>query len=245
MTAQTRRAALGAVLAAGAVGAIPAVAAIASPTLSPVDKRVQDLWLRRRRLKAIARHWSQQSDAADAALPAWARSGPVYVRLDGTAAGREISGWPQVADLSRRPAFPSGAVYSRPDVNNVISEWREKKGAGTDLARALIEWGSRVLEQTAEKERAGVAKCDERCERTFEAIRDVENMLRDHIGESIFALAAVIVAEIGVEDEDVPGLLRASLAALRPQLVGPIAEDADRMLASGAQVDAAGQEART
>jgi hypothetical protein len=32
MTAQTRRAALGAVLAAGAVGAIPAVAAIASPT---------------------------------------------------------------------------------------------------------------------------------------------------------------------------------------------------------------------
>lgn len=231
MTVSTRRAALGAVLAAGAVGAMPAAAAIAS--LSPVDKRAQDLWLRRRRLKAIAEHWSQQSDAAAASLPAWARPGPVYVWPDGTAAGKEGSGWPQVADLSRRPAFPSGAVYARPDVNDVIAEWREKKGASGDLAQALIEWGSRVLEQTAEDERTGAARCDERSERAFEAIRDVENDLRGHIGELIFALAAVIVAEIGVADEDVPGLLRASLAAIRPQISGPIAEDADRMLAEG------------
>ena len=169
-------------------------------------------------------------------MPAWARSGPVYVLPDGTASGKEGSGWPQVADLSHRPAFPSGVVCARPDVNDVIAEWRDVSMKGTKkdaLARALIEWGSRVLEQTAETELAGVALCDERCERAFEAIRDVENTLRDHIGESIFALAAVIVAEIGVADEDVPGLLRASLAAIRPQLVGPIAEDADRALAQG------------
>jgi hypothetical protein len=41
----------------------------------------------------------------------------------------------------------------------------------------------------------------------------------------------VLVIEIGDEDrEDVPGLWRASLAAIRPQLVGAIAEDADRVL---------------
>ena len=58
MTVSTRRAALGAVLAAGAVGAVPAAASIATPTLSPLDKRAEDLWRRRRRLKAIADHWT-------------------------------------------------------------------------------------------------------------------------------------------------------------------------------------------
>jgi hypothetical protein len=39
--------------------------------------------------------------------------------------------------------------------------------------------------------------------------------------------------ELG-EAEDVPGLLRATPAAIRPQLSGPIAEDADRALAEQA-----------
>ena len=43
-------------------------------------------------------------------------------------------------------------------------------------------------------------------------------------------LAVVLMIEIR-NLEDVDGLKRASLSALRPQLVGAIAEDADRVLA--------------
>jgi hypothetical protein len=40
------------------------------------------------------------------------------------------------------------------------------------------------------------------------------------------------------EDEDVPGLHKGLLAAFRPQLVGAIAEDADRVLAQGEEARA-------
>ena len=60
----------------------------------------------------------------------------------------------------------------------------------------------------------------------------IEKLLQADIGASVHALAAVLVIEIGDEDrEDVPGLWRASLAAIRPQLVGAIAEAADRLMA--------------
>jgi hypothetical protein len=67
------------------------------------------------------------------------------------------------------------------------------------------------------------------------SIHDVENTLRARIGESALALGAVLTADIELgETEDVPGLLRATLAAIRPQISGPIAEDADRALAEQA-----------
>jgi hypothetical protein len=236
--ATNRRAVLGGILTAGVAVGVPAAlatapAAAAAPTLSPLDKRVEGLWLRRRRLKAIAGHLNKQYDEAAASLPAWARMGPDIVLLDGTAVGKSIVGWPQVADLSRRAAFPSGAVSGRPSWNDVIAEWREKKGAQTnDLARALVEWGGRVLEQAAEEERAGVPECAERLDHAWGLIHDVEDALRAKMGESVFALVAVLVAEIELEEpEDVPGLAAASLAAIRPQISGPIAEDADRVLA--------------
>ena len=52
-----------------------------------------------------------------------------------------------------------------------------------------------------------------------------------HIKVSRLALAAVLMVAIyDGSDEAVPGLNRASLAAIRPQLVGAIAEDADQTL---------------
>ena len=155
----TRRAALGAVLAAAALGAPAlAMAPAAAAPLSPVDRRVTDLWLRRRRLMAIADRWSKQSDAAQASLPEWARSGPVYVMPDGTPAGKAQAGWPVVADLSRRPVLPSGAVNVRPNWQDVVSEWRDVGGEDVDLAQALAEWGSRVLEQAKLKVHFGISK---------------------------------------------------------------------------------------
>ncbi len=56
--------------------------------------------------------------------------------------------------------------------------------------------------------------------------------LDKRIGSSVLALGAVLI--IAIEDngaEETKGLNRASLAAIRPQLVGAIAEDAVRVLA--------------
>ena len=63
--ATSRRALLGAVLAAGAVGAVAALpaAASAAPIISAVDRRVIDLWSRRNRLQAALHRLSDQQDA--------------------------------------------------------------------------------------------------------------------------------------------------------------------------------------
>jgi hypothetical protein len=67
------------------------------------------------------------------------------------------------------------------------------------------------------------------------AVRPVEYALRTEIRTSVRALACVLMIQINEGDEEceeVPDLWRASLAAIRPQLVGAIAEDADHVLAT-------------
>jgi hypothetical protein len=72
----------------------------------------------------------------------------------------------------------------------------------------------------------------ERCDQAGKASSDVLGEIDKHIGASVLALAAVLMVAIyDRSDEALPGLNRACLAAIRPQLVGAIAEDADRMLA--------------
>jgi hypothetical protein len=88
-----------------------------------------------------------------------------------------------------------------------------------------------VLGQETESERAGLDEYSERLDHAWGLMHDVEDALRAQMGDSVFALAAVLVVENVVADEDVPGLLRATLAVIRPQISGPIAEDADRLLA--------------
>jgi len=72
----------------------------------------------------------------------------------------------------------------------------------------------------------------ERCDQAGKASCDVLGEIDKHIGASVLALAAVLMVAIHDEaDEEVSGLHRACLAAIRPQLIGAIAEDADRVLA--------------
>jgi hypothetical protein len=74
------------------------------------------------------------------------------------------------------------------------------------------------------------------------SVRPVEYALQSEMRTSVHALACVLMIQIdegGEEYEEVPGLWGASLAAIRPQLVGAIAEDADRVLASVKEGEAA------
>jgi hypothetical protein len=68
----------------------------------------------------------------------------------------------------------------------------------------------------------------------FDSVYAIECVLRAEIRTSVQALASVLMIQIdeGQEKyEEVPDLWRASLAAIRPQLVGAIADAADRVLA--------------
>ena len=67
----------------------------------------------------------------------------------------------------------------------------------------------------------------------WDAVSTVECDLQSDMRTSVHALASVLMIQIEDEEssEAVPGVWRASLAAIRPQLVGAIAEAADRVLA--------------
>jgi hypothetical protein len=95
--------------------------------------------------------------------------------------------------------------------------------------RALILW-DRYCEQKEHSERLQSGPATQaQCQVSFDALFAVEHLLQADIGASISALGAVLMVEIeGDAPEDVPGLYRAALAAIRQQLVGKIAEAADR-----------------
>jgi len=71
---------------------------------------------------------------------------------------------------------------------------------------------------------------DDRRQRGYDAASAVERKIMDLMGESVLALACTLMVEIK-DDPDDFGIYDAALAAIRPQLVSPIAEDADRVLA--------------
>ena len=64
------------------------------------------------------------------------------------------------------------------------------------------------------------------------AIIAVEDEIEEHIGTSLLALGAAILIEMRPGYPDIEAdIYSASLAVIRPQLTGAIAEDADRVLA--------------
>ena len=71
-------------------------------------------------------------------------------------------------------------------------------------------------------------------EAAWDLLMDIEHVLHADIGASPHAVAASLIIEIDDNEsaEDVRGLWRGSLAGIRPQLVGAIAEDADCVLAT-------------
>jgi hypothetical protein len=244
--ATSRRSVLGAILAAGAVAVptLPSFAAVETPALSAVDRRVLDLWNRRRRLRAALDHLSERIDAAEAQLPEWARSGQKYVlakgemQIPGVTHSAGDVGWPEVADLEQRPPDALGWILVRPNVEDLYAQFqancraRGRKDGTRRLLQALLTHDARVKEQDAERDRVGYNRLSKRSETGWNKVIDIEKVIGKHAEASILALAANLVIGIQADDDedDVLQTYRASLRAIRPQLVGAIAEDADRVL---------------
>ena len=178
------------------------------------------------------------------ALPAWADSGLKFRRPDGSPSGPLVE-LPEVADLSRRPIGRDERVNVRPCAGDLADEFREAISNGVpfadareELERSLAEFDDRLRKQAAERERLGLDILAGRYERATDAQADVEDSFDEHIGTSVLALgAALIVAIDNDHNETIEGLNRAALRAIQRQLVGAIAADADRMLASALMDD--------
>ena len=102
--------------------------------------------------------------------------------------------------------------------------------------RAELNW-QKYREQKDYFHRLAEAAVEHNSEAAYDAVFATEHVLQADIGASVHALAAVLMIEI--EDdlpEDVPGLHRSALAAIRPQLFGEIAAAADRALAATEEV---------
>jgi hypothetical protein len=120
------------------------------------------------------------------------------------------------------PALAASAAAPEPSASDheVLDLWH---GRQENFRMAMLP------ENDAESDRFGELGCD------------CEWELNKRIGASVLALGAVLIMEIGHDDhefERVPRLYRAALAAIRPQLVGAIAEDADRVLAQAEEEEA-------
>jgi hypothetical protein len=230
----SRRAALGALASVPAL-ALPLGAMAASPPLNSTDRRVLDLWKRRGRLVGIRDRFSEQRDAAEAQLPAWARSGPKYVLAKGKIPiPDDTSGWPEVADLDRQPVDFLGRVNARPRIEDLFRQYDEAAktdhGVATrELTRSIVAYEERVRQQKAEQERVGYAQAAKRAEATYDLRFAVEEEIKFHSKASVLALGAIIMVELDDADEHVQETYRAALAAIRPALVDAIAQDADRV----------------
>jgi hypothetical protein len=236
-----RRAVLRSLATAGAAAAIPvaaaAAAADAAAPLTAADSRVVQLWRRRQGVQRICDQRSAAWDAAYAQLPTWARGGSQYARRDGSPAGEAGSGWPMVADPSRRPLEPGGLINVRPSPDDLYGEWR-KAGLTSDVAlqefaRALGELAERRRQSSILNDGLDLPNLTERMEAAFNVRYAVERDIQNLMDVSDLAAAATLIVQLELEDddgEDVPGLHRAALRALRPRLPAALAEDADRAL---------------
>jgi hypothetical protein len=109
-----------------------------------------------------------------------------------------------------------------------------RREEGTNrLLQALIAHDARAKEQDVEKEHVGLNRLHDRSEACCRTIIDIEKAIEKHAEASVLAVAASLVIRIELDDDEdyVLQTYRASLWALRPQLIGAMAEDADRVLA--------------
>jgi hypothetical protein len=99
------------------------------------------------------------------------------------------------------------------------------------LEAELATHASRKAEVEAVSKLSGLDSLEGECERLSDEVRDLNCEILSSELRSPHALAAAIIIKIDDTDDETADVLRASLAAIRPQLVGAIAEDADRVLA--------------
>jgi hypothetical protein len=146
-------------------------------------------------------------------------------------------------------AYLDGRLVDDPGLVNGAKLWRQRSMRFQEddpkilAAIAAFDENDRQLEvdlaackarnaaHESERERLGLAPLEEEYEQMSDEISDLTCEILSSELRSPHALAAAVIIKIDDTDDETADVLRASLAAIRPQLVGAIAEAADRVLA--------------
>jgi hypothetical protein len=250
-----RRGALCAVLAGAVIGAVPA-AAIAANELTEADRRAIERLARYRAMNARLVDLNFRADALEDKLPDIGQSekelGSAHEKRRHKIWREEPGGYD--ASMLRacreiEQAYLDGRLVDEPGLVNGANYWRQRIMSFQEddpkilAAIAAFDENDRQLEvdlaackareaaHEAERERLGLDSLEEEHGRLCDDLSDLRDEILSSELRSPHALAAAVMIKIDDTDEETADILRASLASIRPQLVGAIAEDADRVLA--------------
>ena len=237
-----------------------AAATAATNEIMESDRRAIEQWVRYRATRGTLRDLALQIEAAEERLPEWAQVEPGAIRpsADDIRAAREarhsqIYEMPEGDQASHhricteiwraildRKFIASDADYYRkiaeqpvtPNMSSAIAAFEESDRL-RDAELAALEARKEACKeaQAAERRRVGLVELQAEYDRVvdeFGAPMD-EISSAELRGPHVLALALMIRMDEIHGSED--AIERASLSALRPQLIGAIAEDADRVLA--------------
>jgi hypothetical protein len=150
-----------------------------------------------------------------------------------------------MASCRRRRPVINGVTNARPSAEDLYYEFKAAREVASwtesthEFARALGELSDRLRQQRAEEDRVGlIPDYDERLVRAYDVLHAIENKISDLVPVSILALGADLIPRIERDDDGEADMraYRASLTAVRFQLVDIIAEDADQVLAQKTEV---------
>jgi hypothetical protein len=140
---------------------------------------------------------------------------------------RAVLGGILVASAAATIALPATVAVGMPALSavdrRVVELWRRL---------AKVKAISRELSAHAVRAKDEWERIFNRSDEAGSAMAAVEDEIADHMEASVLALAAIILVEIQNADDRGARIYKISLAAIRPQLVGAIAEAADRVLAA-------------
>jgi hypothetical protein len=230
--------------------AVP-VAAVA--TCSADDARINALWAERTATAGELRGLHREIEEAESKLPEWARPGPKYLRSDGTYGGEDV-GWPLIQG-GRTPE--DGVINKRPSPDDIRETfeihvrhrgedvWQRVKDAQKVYEKSMAELNERLRLQRIEKERVGLAGCDERQEALCDRSNDIDDAIEAMPATAAKAAAMFMIAMLrnnpgnadtlrgDGSDGDGDGLGSIAghiLPVLRPQLTGLIAHHVDDLI---------------
>jgi hypothetical protein len=213
-------------------------------------------WTRLRAFVAAATEITGAWEELSRQLPIWMLPGPKYLGAPpGDERETELSGHPAIAD-AMAPKRRGKIVNVRPDENDIALEYgrnvRTHGAAEADriLSRDLAALKARRETRAAENKRLGLDVLEDQVERLWDAVATIENAILRSNCRGPHALAAALILalkryeselfeESNGDCQDNPAMAIAALAAIRPQLTGAIAEDADRTIADADRLVAA------
>lgn len=208
------------------------------------DDRVQMLWNERTAAtRRLRRTWADTT-AAEASMPEWAQSGPMYLLSDGSYGGTVV-GWPRI-EGGRLPVGQA-MINKRPGPHDLEKNFnlavrqggqRSRKMAQRTYDRALAALNDRRARQRAERDKVGLTELNATLDNLADLISELNEQIEAIPGVSPTKTAAVFMIAItrgfgdnALDDSDAQETMaQAILPLIRPHLSGLIAQHIDDVI---------------